>query len=168
MKINKKILGLVLASMLSVSMVGCGGSDNSNLQNKENFCEEKALTIDEQYKLANEIIVDYMKNENVNYTIEEDKDLNLITVKLPVRDIDFKLSVVTEEGFANEMLDYISTHSKNCMELIVEYGCNDIGVQFAIVSENDTNEAYLSTINGVTVLNVIKEYTEVEIEEREF
>ena len=60
------------------------------------------------------------------------------------------------------MLDYISTHSKNCMELITENACNDLGVEFAIVPEDNTDNAFLATINGVTIINVIKDYTDIQ------
>mgnify|MGYP007043282352 FL=1 len=129
---------------------------------QESQAQEETLTIDKQYEIAYELIDNYMNDKEVNYMIEESRDTNLIVVKLPVNDINFRLAVVQQEGYAKEMLDYISTHSKNCMELITENACNDLGVEFAIVPEDNTDNAFLATINGVTIINVIKDYTDIQ------
>ena len=179
-KTTKIIIGLVIIPIIivvlffgSAVIVGIyeGITNNKVVEEEieeveENYQEsqvqEEALTINEQYEIAYELIDNYMKDKEVNYIIEESRDTNLIIVKLPVNDINFRLAVVQQEGYAKEMLDYISTHSKSCMELITENACNDLGVEFAIVTENNTDNAFLATINGVTIVNTIKDYTDNE------
>lgn len=132
--------------------------ENNNITSQK----QRTLTIEEQQKIAYKTVDNYMKDIGVNYTIEVNKDGNLIVVKFPVNDAQFRIDLVYghEKGYAKEVLEFISTHSKKCMELIVEKGCNDIGVEFAIVDENNTDGAYMATINGKVIINVFESFTE--------
>ena len=137
---------LVISSILSISILtGC----SSNEEAEEQVEDQEQQTIEQEneesaniratdIEVAYNLVKDYMDNESIKYIIEKDESCNLIVVKLPVNDIVFRLRVVQEEGYANEMLSYISTNSKNCIELITENGCNNLGVEFAIVTENNT------------------------------
>ncbi|WP_276700833.1 hypothetical protein [Romboutsia ilealis] len=159
---TRKVITLAISSILSLSILtGCNSNEYTEEQVKQHPTQQITMTIDEQYEIANELIDSYMNNKEINYIIEENRDSSLIVVKLPVNDINFRLAVVQQEGYAKEMLNYISTHSKSCMELITENGCNNLGVEFAIVPENNTDNAFLATINGVTIINVIKDYTDI-------
>lgn len=157
MKINKKVLGLILGGIVSVSLVGCSNNTTTDTSTQVEQQEEvnQDKTIEEQISIATNYLYKCGRNGFGD-------DCTVITRDNTVVLIVQMNEEVAEEGLTNtsdwnKLKVQFEDTSKTFSDHVRDSGCDDI--QVAVVAGDMSGDRYyLAALDGEIVYDAVEEY----------
>ena len=176
MKLNKKVMGLLVAGMLAVPFVGC--SDNNvteelpqtqieeqQPQEQEQPQQEQQKPVDEdlnnQYKAkinASDVqkakeILDPILSENFGangYTILTYEEYNGVAIVIDLKISDLQTATIDEWNYLVEVMTELQLAAQQCVQ---QQGLNvSVGL---MVADLNADEPLLSIVNGEVMFDII-------------
>lgn len=159
---NKKIKTLLLAGVLSISMVGCSNTNKTNETNQEPMQDEQ-IEVDNQDTLYNardyvEEIIELAIAESgayVEYNVKVDNGYILVTFNYTQN--EFKYSIEHNRQSWNELVEQYANASKN-----ISYSVSlEVGepVSVAImIGDMEKDDYYAGIKDGYVVYNAMNQY----------
>ena len=159
MKINKKVLGLILGGIVSISLVGCSNTNiadtSTQVEQQEQEDVNQDKTIEEQISIATNYLYDCGRNGFGD-------DCTVITRDNTVILIVQMNEEVAEEGLTNtsdwnNLRVQFEETSKTFSDNVRASGCNDI--QVAVVAGDMSGDRYyIAAMDGEIVYDAVEEY----------
>lgn len=160
---NKKIKTLLLAGVLSISMVGCGNIDKTNETNQEPMQQDEQIEVDNQDTLYN--ARDYVEEmielaiaesgANVEYNVKVDNGYILVTFNYTQN--EFKYSIEHNRQSWNELVEQYADASKNISNSVsLEVG-EPISVAI-MIGDMEKDDYYAGMKDGYVVYNAMNQY----------
>lgn len=159
---NKKIKTLLLAGVLSISMVGCGNIDKTDKTNQEPIQDEQ-IEVDNQDTLYNardyvEEMIELAIAESgayVEYNVKVDNGYVLVTFNYTQN--EFKYSIEHNRQSWNELVEQYANVSKNISDSVsLEVG-EPISVAI-MIGDMEKDDYYAGVKDGYVVYNAMNEY----------
>lgn len=159
---NKKIKTLLLAGVLSISMVGCSNTNKTNETNQEPMQDEQ-IEVDNQDTLYNardyvEEMIELAIAESgayVEYNVKVDNGYILVTFNYTQN--EFKYSIEHNRQSWNELVEQYANASKN-----ISYSVSlEVGkpVSVAImIGDMEKDDYYAGIKDGYVVYNAMNQY----------
>ena len=176
MKLNKKVMGLLVAGMLAVPFVGC--SDNNvteelpqtqieeqQPQEQEQPQQEQQKPVDEdlnnQYKAkinASDVqkakeILDPILSENFGangYTIMTYEEYNGVVIVIDLKISDLQTATIDEWNYLVEVMTELQLAAQQCVQ---QQGLNvSVGL---MVADLNADEPLLSIVNGEVMFDIV-------------
>ena len=159
---NKKIKTLLLAGVLSISMVGCSNIEKTNKTNQEPI-QDKQIEVDNQDTLYN--ARDYVEEmielaiaesgANVEYNVKVDNGYILVTFNYTQN--EFKYSIEHNRQSWNELVEQYANASKN-----ISYSVSsEVGEPISIaimIGDMEKDDYYAGIKDGYVVYNAMNQY----------
>lgn len=159
---NKKIKTLLLAGVLSISMVGCSNIEKTNKTNQEPI-QDKQIEVDNQDTLYNardyvEEMIELAIAESgayVEYNVKVDNGYVLVTFNYTQN--EFKYSIEHNRQSWNELVEQYANVSKNISDSVsLEVG-EPISVAI-MIGDMEKDDYYAGVKDGYVVYNAMNEY----------
>lgn len=159
---NKKIKTLLLAGVLSISMVGCGNIDKNDKTNQKPIQDEQ-IEVDNQYTLYNardyvEEIIELAIAEssaNVEYNVKVDNGYILITFNYTQN--EFKYTIKHNRESWNRLVEQYANASKNISDSVSSEVGEPISVAI-MIGDMDKDDYYAGMKDGYVIYNVMNQY----------
>lgn len=159
---NKKIKTLLLAGVLSISMVGCGNIDKNDKTNQESIQDEQ-IEVDNQDTLYNardyvEKMIELAIAESgayVKYNVKVDNGYILVTFNY-TQD-EFKHSIEYNRESWNELVEQYADASKNISDSVSSEVGEPISVAI-MIGDMEKNDYYAGMKDGYVVYNAMNQY----------
>lgn len=160
---NKKIKTLLLAGVLSISMVGCGNIDKTDKTNQKSIQQDEQIEVDNQDTLYNardyvEEMIELAIAESgayVEYNVKVDNGYILVTFNY-TQD-EFKHNIECNRESWNELVEQYANASKN-----ISYSVSsEVGEPISIaimIGDMDKNDYYAGARDGYVVYNAMNQY----------
>jgi hypothetical protein len=160
---NKKIKTLLLAGVLSISMVGCGNIDKSDKINQEPIQQDEQIEVDNQDTLYNardyvEEIIELAIAESgayVEYNVKVDNGYILVTFNY-TQD-EFKYSIEHNRESWNELVEQYANASKNISDSVSSEVGEPVSVAI-MIGDMEKDDYYAGVKDGYVVYNAMNEY----------
>ena len=160
---NKKIKALLLAGVLSISMVGCGNIDKSDTTNQESMQQDEQIEVDNQDTLYNardyvEEMIELAIAESgayVEYDVKVDNGYVLVTFNY-TQD-EFKHSMEYSRESWNRMVEQYANASKNISDNVSSKVGEPISVAI-MIGDMEKNDYYAGMKDGHIVYNAMNDY----------
>ena len=176
MKMNKKVMGLLVAGLLSVPMFGCGNNEveqqlpqtqieEQQPQQEQVPQQEQQKPIDEdlnnQYKAkinANDVqkakeILDPILAENFGangYTIMTYEEYNGVGIVIDLKVSDLQTATIDEWNYLVEVMTELQLAAQQCVQ---QQGLNvSVGL---MVADLNADEPLLSIVNGEVMFDIV-------------
>lgn len=170
MKLNKKVMGLIMSAMLTVPfVVGCGDDNVTEqlpqTQIEEQQPQEQQKPIDEdlnnQYKAkinASDVqkakeILDPILAENFGtngYTIATYEEYNGIVIVIDLKVSDLQTATIDDWNYLVEVMTELQLAAQQCVQ---QQGLNvSVGL---MVADLNADEPLLSIVNGEIVFDIV-------------
>lgn len=160
---NKKIKALLLAGVLSISMVGCGNIDKSDTTNQEPMQQDEQIEVDNQDTLYN--ARDYVEEmielaiaesgADVEYNVKVDNGYVLVTFNY-TQD-EFKHSMEYSRESWNRMVEQYANASKNISDSVSSEVGEPISVAI-MIGDIEKDDYYAGMKDGYIVYNAMNDY----------
>lgn len=159
---NKKIKTLLLAGVLSISMVGCSNTNKTNETNQEPMQDEQ-IEVDNQDTLYNardyvEEMIELAIAESgayVEYNVKVDNGYILVTFNYTQN--EFKYSIEHNRQSWNELVEQYANASKN-----ISYSVSlEVGEPVSVVimiGDMEKDDYYAGIKDGYVVYNAMNQY----------
>ena len=160
---NKKIKTLLLAGVLSISMVGCSDIDKTNEINQEPIQQDEQIEVDNQDTLYNardyvEEMIELAIAESgayVEYNVKVDNGYILVTFNYTQN--EFKYSIEHNRQSWNELVEQYANASKN-----ISYSVSsEVGEPISIaimIGDMEKDDYYAGIKDGYVVYNAMNQY----------
>jgi hypothetical protein len=159
---NKKIKTLLLAGVLSISMVGCGNIDKNDKTNQESIQDEQ-IEVDNQDTLYNardyvEEMIELAIAESgayVEYNVKVDNGYILVTFNFTQN--EFKYSIEHNRQSWNELVEQYANASKNISDSV----SSEVGEPISIaimIGDMEKNDYYAGVKDGYILYNAMNQY----------
>ena len=159
---NKKIKTLLLAGVLSISMVGCSNTNKTNETNQEPMQDEQ-IEVDNQDTLYN--ARDYVEEmielaiaesgANVEYNVKVDNGYILVTFNYTQN--EFKYTIKHNRESWNRLVEQYANASKNISNSVsLEVG-EPISVAI-MIGDMEKDDYYAGIKDGYVVYNAMNQY----------
>lgn len=160
---NKKIKALLLAGVLSISMVGCGNIDKSDKTNQEPIQQDEQIEVDNQDTLYNardyvEEMIELAIAESgayVEYNVKVDNGYILVTFNYTQN--EFKYSIEHNRQSWNELVEQYANASKNISDSVSSEVGEPISVAI-MIGDMEKDDYYAGVKDGYVVYNAMNEY----------
>lgn len=159
---NKKIKALLLAGVLSISMVGCSNTDKTNETNQEPI-QDKQIEVDNQDTLYN--ARDYVEEmielavvesgASVEYNVKVDNGYILVTFNYTQN--EFKYSIEHNRQSWNELVEQYANASKNISDSVSSEVGEPISVAI-MIGDMEKGDYYAGIKDGYVVYNAMNQY----------
>ena len=160
---NKKIKALLLAGVLSISMVGCGNIDKTDKTNQEPMQQDEQIEVDNQDTLYN--ARDYVEEmielaiaesgANVEYNVKVDNGYILVTFNYTQN--EFKYTIKHNRESWNRLVEQYADASKNISNSVsLEVG-EPISVAI-MIGDMEKDDYYAGIKDGYVVYNAMNQY----------
>ena len=167
MKLNKKLCGLIMAGMMSVSMmVGCG---NSTVEEQNNNQMQQEQTVDEdlnqEYKQKSsqkeqaeqaKLLIEQMASEHLSgyrWQVEISEDYQRVWLKFNVTEEQVKVGIL--DGSWYDLVESSAENTREGKATLERLGLNvDYGM---MIGDIDRDAYWLGTVNGSVIYNVTDE-----------
>lgn len=160
---NKKIKTLLLAGVLSISMVGCSDIDKTDKTNQEPIQQDEQIEVDNQDTLYN--ARDYVKEmielaiaesgAYVEYNVKVDNGYILVTFNYTQN--EFKYSIEHNRQSWNELVEQYANASKN-----ISYSVSlEVGEPISVaimIGDMEKDDYYAGIKDGYVVYNAMNQY----------
>lgn len=160
---NKKIKALLLAGVLSISMVGCGNIDKTDKTNQEPMQQDEQIEVDNQDTLYN--ARDYVEEmielaiaesgANVEYNVKVDNGYILVTFNYTQN--EFKYSIEHNRQSWNELVEQYADASKNISDSVSSEVGEPISVAI-MIGDMEKDDYYAGIKDGYVVYNAMNQY----------
>lgn len=160
---NKKIKALLLAGVLSISMVGCGNIDKTDKTNQEPMQQDEQIEVDNQDTLYN--ARDYVEEmielaiaesgANVEYNVKVDNGYILVTFNYTQN--EFKYSIEHNRQSWNELVEQYADASKNISDSVSSEVGEPISVAI-MIGDMEKDDYYAGMKDGYIVYNAMNQY----------
>lgn len=159
---NKKIKTLLLAGVLSISMVGCDNIDKTNETNQESMQDEQ-IKVDNQDTLYNardyvEEMIELAIVESgayVEYNVKVDNGYILVTFNY-TQD-EFKHCIEYNRESWNELVEQYANASKNISDSVSSEVGEPVSVAI-MIGDMEKNDYYAGMRDGYVVYNAMNQY----------
>ena len=165
MKLNKKLLGLIMSAMLTVPfVVGCG-DDNVTEQLPQTSIQQEQPKVDEdlndEYKAkinASDVqkakeILDPILAENFGangYTIATYEEYNGVVIVIDLKISDLQTATIDDWNYLVEVMTELQLAAQQCVQ---QQGLNvSVGL---MVADLNADEPLLSIVNGEIVFDIV-------------
>ena len=160
---NKKIKALLLAGVLSISMVGCGNIDKTDKTNQEPMQQDEQIEVENQDILysARDYVEEMIElaiaesGANVEYNVKVDNGYILITFNYTQN--EFKYSIEHNRQSWNELVEQYANASKN-----ISYSVSsEVGEPISIaimIGDMEKDDYYAGIKDGYVVYNAMNQY----------
>ena len=169
MKLNKKVMGLLVAGMLAVPFVGCGNNEVEQqlpqTQIEEQQPQEQQKPVDEdlnnQYKAkinASDVqkakeILDPILSENFGangYTIMTYEEYNGVVIVIDLKISDLQTATIDEWNYLVEVMTEVQLSAQ---QYVQQQGLNvSVGL---VVADLNADEPLLSIVNGEVMFDIV-------------
>lgn len=159
---NKKIKALLLAGVLSISMVGCSDIDKINETNQESI-QDKQIEVDNQDTLYN--ARDYVEEmielavvesgANVEYNVKVDNGYVLVTFNYTQN--EFKHSMEYNRESWNRLVEQYANASKNISDSVSSEVGEPISVAI-MIGDMEKDDYYAGMKDGYIIYNAMNQY----------
>lgn len=160
---NKKIKALLLAGVLSISMVGCGNIDKSDTTNQESMQQDEQIEVDNQDTLYN--ARDYVEEmielaiaesgADVEYNVKVDNGYILVTFNYTQN--EFKYSMEYNRESWNRLVEQYASASKNMSDSVSSEVGEPISVAI-MIGDMEKDDYYAGMKDGYIVYNAMNDY----------
>lgn len=160
---NKKIKALLLAGVLSISMVGCGTIDKSDTTNQESMQQDEQIEVDNQDTLYN--ARDYVEEmielaiaesgADVEYNVKVDNGYILVTFNYTQN--EFKYSMEYNRESWNRLVEQYASASKNMSDSVSSEVGEPISVAI-MIGDMEKDDYYAGMKDGYIVYNAMNDY----------
>lgn len=159
---NKKIKTLLLAGVLSISMVGCGNIDKNDKTNQESIQDEQ-IEVDNQDTLYNardyvEEMIELAIAESgayVEYNVKVDNGYILVTFNYTQN--EFKHNIEHNRQSWNRLVEQYANASKNISDSVSSEVGEPISVAI-MIGDMEKDDYYAGVKDGYVVYNAMNEY----------
>lgn len=167
MKLNKRVMGLIMAGMMSVSMmVGCGNStveeqDNNQMQQEQTVDEDlnqeykQKASQKEQAEQA-KLLIEQMASEHLSgyrWQVEISEDYQRVWLKFYVTEEQVKVGIL--DGSWYDLVESSAENTREGKAALERLGLNvDYGM---MIGDIDRDAYWLGTVNGSVIYNVVDE-----------
>ena len=160
---NKKIKALLLAGVLSISMVGCGNIDKSDKTNQEPIQQDEQIEVDNQDTLYNardyvEEMIELAIAESgayVEYNVKVDNGYILVTFNYTQN--EFKYSIEHNRQSWNELVEQYANASKNISDSVSSEVGEPVSVAI-MIGDMEKDDYYAGIKDGYVVYNAMNQY----------
>ena len=160
---NKKIKTLLLAGILSISMVGCSNTNKANETNQEPIQQDEQIEVNNQDVLYNardyieEMIELAMAKSGayVEYNVEVDDVYILVT--FDYSQAEFKRNIQYDRASWNRLVEQYSNVSKN----LSESASLEVGEPISVaimIGDMNKDDYYVGIRDGYIVYNAMNQY----------
>ena len=161
---NKKIKALLLAGVLSISMVGCSNTDKTDKTNQEPIQQDEQIEVDNQDTLYN--ARDYVKEmielaiaesgAYVEYNVKVDNGYILVTFNY-TQD-EFKHSIKYNRESWNRLVEQYANASKNISDSVSSEVGEPISVAI-MIGDMEKDDYYAGMKDGYIIYNAMNQYS---------
>lgn len=160
---NKKIKTLLLAVVLSISMVGCGNIDKNDKTNQESIQDEQ-IEVDNQDTLYNardyvEEMIELAIAESgayVEYNVKVDNGYILVTFNYTQN--EFKHSMEYNRESWNRLVEQYANASKNISDSVSSEVGEPISVAI-MIGDMEKDDYYAGIKDGYIIYNAMNQYS---------
>ncbi len=160
---NKKIKALLLAGVLSISMVGCSDIDKTDKTNQEPIQQDEQIEVDNQDTLYNardyvEEMIELAIAESgayVEYNVKVDNGYILVTFNYTQN--EFKYSIEHNRQSWNELVEQYANASKNISDSVSSEVGEPVSVAI-MIGDMEKDDYYAGMKDGYIVYNAMNEY----------
>ena len=160
---NKKIKTLLLAGVLSISMVGCGNIDKNDKTNQEPMQQDEQIEVDNQDTLYNardyvEEMIELAIAESgayVKYNVKVDNGYILVTFNITQN--EFKHSIKYNRESWNRLVKQYANASKNISDSVSSEVGEPISVAI-MIGDMEKDDYYAGIKDGYIVYNAMNQY----------
>lgn len=160
---NKKIKALLLAGILSISMVGCSNIDKSDKTNQEPIQQDEQIEVDNQDTLYN--ARDYVEEmielaiaesgADVEYNVKVDNGYILVTFNYTQNEFEYSMEYNRESW--NRLVEQYASASKNMSDSVSSEVGEPISVAI-MIGDMEKDDYYAGMKDGHIVYNAMNEY----------
>lgn len=161
---NKKIKVLLLAGVLSISMVGCDNTDKSDKTNQEPMQQDEQIEVDNQDTLYN--ARDYVEEmielaiaksgSDTEYNVKVNNDYILVTFNYT--QAGFKYIMEHDRESWNRLVEQCANASKNLSDSVSSEVGEPISVAI-VIGDVEKDDYYAGMQDGYIVYNAMNDYT---------
>lgn len=165
MKLNKRVMGLILVGMLSVGVVGCGNNEveyqESQVQQEQVIDEdltpqyEEKINKKEELELAKLITEESAKKcmAGFRYEVKTHEETNTVMITVHLTKIDVAKSLV--DGSYYELVNIMVNTSTEMRNIYVNNGM-DVNCSLAI-GDTDEDRIWFATLNNTILYDCSEE-----------
>lgn len=161
---NKKIKTLLLAGILSISMVGCGNIDKTNETNQEPMQQDEQIEVDNQDTLYNardyvEEMIELAIAESgayVEYNVKVDNGYILVTFNYTQN--EFKHNIEYNRESWNRLVEQYANASKNISDSVSSEVGEPISVAI-MIGDMEKDDYYAGVKDGYIIYNAMNQYS---------
>lgn len=160
---NKKIKVLLLAGVLSISMVGCDNTDKSDKTNQEPMQQDEQIEVDNQDTLYN--ARDYVEEmielaiaksgSDTEYNVKVNNDYILVTFNYT--QAGFKYIMEHDRESWNRLVEQCANASKNLSDSVSSEVGEPISVAI-VIGDVEKDDYYAGMQDGYIVYNAMNDY----------
>lgn len=160
---NKKIKALLLAGVLSISMVGCDNTDKGDKTNQEPMQQDEQIEVDNQDTLYNarDYVEEMVKlaiaksGADMEYNVKVDNGYILVSFNYTQE--GFKYIMEYDRESWNRMVEQCANASKNLSDSVSSEVGEPISVAI-VIGDIEKDDYYAGMKDGYIVYNAMNDY----------